>query len=193
MTAPQLWLLAGGNGAGKSTFHRLFLARHGLPFINADLIARDLEPHAPEAGSYRASLVAEKLRADWLEARRSFCFETVFSHPGKVDFVARARALGYQVVFVHIHLETPELNVARVSQRVAGGGHDVPEEKIRSRLPRTLNQVAAVMPLVNELRLLDNSYRERPFHEVALVRQGRIVRMARSLPDWAKAILESRG
>lgn len=189
MTAPQLWLLAGGNGAGKSTFYRLFLKRRGLPFINADLIARDLDPDTPEASSYRASLIAEKIRLDWLEARRSFCFETVFSHPGKVDFVARARALGYQVVFVYIHLDSPELNLARVSQRVAGGGHGVPEEKILSRLPRTRRHVRTVLPLVNELRLLDNSYRDNPFHEVALVRQGKTVRIVRPLPAWAVAIL----
>lgn len=189
MTAPQLWLLAGGNGAGKSTFYRLFLEPRGLPFINADLIARDLHPAAPEASSYHASVIAEKIRGDWLEARRSFCFETVFSHPGKIDFVARARALGYQVVFVYIHLETPELNVARVSQRTARGGHAVPEDKIRSRLPRTLRHVTAVMPLVNELRLLDNSYREKPFHEVALVRQGKILNKVQPLPAWAASIL----
>lgn len=190
MITPQLWLLAGGNGAGKSTFYRLFLRRRGLPFINADLIARDLAPDAPEQASYSASAIAEKLRTDWLERGRSFCFETVFSHPGKLDFVARARALGYQVVLVYVHLENPQLNLARVSQRVFSGGHGVPEGKILARLPRTIEHVRRAVPLVNEMRLVDNSFRQTPFMEVALVRHGRLVRKAAPLPPWARQILE---
>lgn len=191
MSEPQLWLLAGGNGAGKSTFYELFLEPTGLPFINADRIERQLGPAPAGKSSYQASRIAEKLRLDWLQARRSFCFETVFSHPGKVDFVAHARALGYQVVFVYIHLETPELNVARVSQRVATGGHGVPEDKVRTRLPRTLEHVRRVVPLVNELRLLDNSFRNAPFREIAVVRRGELVRAVRPMPDWARHVLVS--
>ncbi len=189
MSPPRLWLLAGGNGAGKSTFYRLFLAPRGLPFINADRIARDLVPSAPEQASYQASAIAESLRTQWLEKGRSFCFETVFSHPSKVDFVARARALGYEVVFVYIHLESAQLNLARVSQRVTAGGHGVPEEKVRSRLPRTLEHVRRTVPLATELRLLDNSFRESPFREIALVRKGALVRGVSPLPDWARQIL----
>lgn len=189
MSPPQLWLLAGGNGAGKSTFYRLFLEPHGLPFINADRIARELDPKDTETAGYQASRVAEKLRQEWLDAGRSFCFETVFSHPGKVDFAARARALGYKVIFVYIHLDSPELNVARVSQRVDSGGHGVPENKVRTRLPRTLEHVRRIVPLVNELRLLDNSERENAFLELALVRQGRVKRSRTPLPDWARHIL----
>ncbi len=189
MSAPQLWLLAGGNGAGKSTFYRLALQPRGLPFINADRIARDLAPTETDNTSYQAAVIAEKLRTEWLEAGRTFCFETVFSHPGKVDFVARARALGYKVLFVYMHLESAELNLARVSQRVSSGGHGVPEDKVRSRLPRTREHARRVVPLVDELRLLDNSQRATPFHELALVRQGRVVRAVNPLPDWARSLL----
>ena len=66
VSGKQLWLLVGGNGAGKSTFHRLFLA----------------------------ALLAEQQRESLLLRGFSFCFETVYSHPSKVDFVARAKALG---------------------------------------------------------------------------------------------------
>jgi predicted ABC-type ATPase len=76
-----------------------------------------------------------------------------------------------------------------VSQRVSSGGHGVPEDKVRTRLPRTLEHVRRVVPLVNELRLLDNSERDNAFHELALVRQGRVVRTVNPLPDWARSLL----
>ena len=95
----QLWLLAGGNGAGKSTFYKNWLQPLGLPFINADLIAKDLFPASPEEHSYQAALIAEQMRSNLIEEGQSFCFETVFSHPSKIDFVGKAKALGYGATF----------------------------------------------------------------------------------------------
>ena len=94
----QLWLLAGGNGAGKSTFYHIRLAPLGIPFVNADQVAKELFPDAPEAHSYMAARVAAEMRETLLKQGRSFCFETVFSHVSKIDFVAQAKALGYEVV-----------------------------------------------------------------------------------------------
>jgi len=88
---PLLIVLAGPNGAGKSTFYRTYLARHGLPFVNADEIARKngLRP-------YSAARVAVEQRRYLLITRKSFVFETVFSDPvgDKANFLLRARAEG---------------------------------------------------------------------------------------------------
>jgi hypothetical protein len=70
-----------------------------------------------------------------LQEGRNFYFETVFSHPSKIDFVAHAKALGYQIILVFIHLEPTALNKARVKQRTEEGGHTVPEDKIENRIP----------------------------------------------------------
>lgn len=88
-----------------------------------------------------------------LQQGRNFCFETVFSHPAKIDFVAQAKALGYQVVMVFIHLEIIELNQARISQRVANRGHNVPEEKVRRRIPRVLSNIQRILPLCDGVYL----------------------------------------
>ena len=77
--------------------------------------------------------------------------------------MAKARALGYEIILVYIHLDASELNEARVYQRVTEGGHNVPANKIHSRIPRTMKHIAAVLPLTNEARLLDNSYRDNPY------------------------------
>ena len=187
----QLWLLAGANGAGKSTFYRLFLEPRGIKFINADLIARSLAPDHSEDASYKAARLAERLRSDLLDHGLSFCFETVFSHVSKIDFIAGAKARGYEVILVYIHLESPELNEARVSQRVSEGGHDVPTDKIRSRIPRTMKNIAAILPLVDSARLLDNSSWENPFQQVAVVRRGRTTILVNPLPPWAEEILRA--
>lgn len=189
MIAKQLWLLAGGNGAGKSTFYREFLAPRGLPFVNADLIARKLAPDRPEDHAYQAAKLAERMRYDLLRRGLSFCFETVFSHPSKIDFLAEAKALGYETVLVFIHLENDELNQARVAQRVAEGGHSVPAEKLVRRIPRTLTHIRQALPLADMARIYDNSSAERPYQTIATLSQGDLIQYADPLPDWAMVLL----
>lgn len=185
----QLWLLAGGNGAGKSTFYRLFLAPRGIPFVNADLIAPSLDRQQPEAASYEAARLAERLRTDLLQKGSTFCFETVFSHPSKIDFIAEAKANGYEVILVFIHLPLDELNQARVAQRVSEGGHNVPAEKIINRIPRTLQYVRKALPLVDTALLFDNGSEASPFSPVAQLRNGELTIAADPVPAWAGELL----
>ena len=118
----QLWILCGGNGAGKSTFYRTFLLPKGLEIVSVDEAARQFEPLNPSDAISEAQHWVDKKRYRMLERKNSFCYETVFSHPSKIDFVADAKAGGYEVILVYIHLESPELNEARVNQRVSQGG-----------------------------------------------------------------------
>lgn len=190
MTQPQqLWILAGGNGSGKSTFYRLFLAPRGLPFVNADLIAKQLFPHAPEEHSYSAAKLAEQQRNLLLEDGASFCYETVFSHASKIDFLGQAKARGYEIILVFIHLNNTELNQARISQRVSEGGHNVPDDKVISRIPRTLDNIRAAIDLCDQVWLLDNSSIDHPFQQVATANNGQIQHLTNPLPDWAKYLL----
>ena len=189
MSLKQLWLLAGGNGAGKSTFYRTRLEPLGLPFINADLIAKEFYADDPEKHSYVAAKIAEGMRNELLIEGRSFCFETVFSHPSKVDFIARAKALGYEIILVFIHLNNPALNKARISQRVEEGGLNVPEDKVESRIPRTLNHIRTALPLCNTVYLLDNSSAQDPFKRIANSNDGVVTQSVSPLPDWAQRLL----
>lgn len=186
----QLWLLVGGNGSGKSTFYHTRLEPLGIPFINADIIARELYPDAPEDKSYDAAKVAQELRETLLQDGRSFCFETVFSHPSKIDFVAKAKALGYEIILVYVHLDSAMLNRARVAQRVFLGGHNVPDDKVEQRLPRLKANVKIAIPLCDRVYLLDNSRTDNPFAVVAEISQGRSTSETLPLPDWASSLIK---
>ncbi|PCI61445.1 MAG: hypothetical protein COB35_06555 [Gammaproteobacteria bacterium] len=185
----SLWLLTGGNGAGKTTFFNTFLKPKGVAFVNADEIAKSLFTDEAEKYSYDAARIAEKMREDLLTQGRSFCFETVFSHPSKIDFVAKAKALGYGINLVFIHVENAELNVARVINRVDQGGHSVPEDKIHSRIPRTLKNVAIAAQLSDNFIVFDNSSLEKPFQKVITIKNGVITQQIDHLPAWCQAFV----
>jgi len=185
----QLWILAGGNGAGKSTFYRTQLAPLGLQFINTDALAKELYPEAPEEHRYDAAKLATEIRFRLLNEGRSFCFESVFSHPSKIDFVAKAKVLGYQIILVFIHLDTVSLNQARVAQRLSEGGYNVPDEKVASRILRLLQNIKQTLPLCDQVRILNNSRIDNPFQQVAVIRNGQLQQEI-PLPDWAKDLLE---
>jgi predicted ABC-type ATPase len=187
----QLWVLAGGNGAGKSTFYNLHLAKYGIKFVNVDLIARDMDSENLEAVSYRAATVAANIREDLISQGVSFCFETVFSHESKIDFVAQAKANGYKIILVYFHLFDSSLNEARVKQRVSEGGHSVPTEKIHSRIPRTIKYIKTALSIVDEARILDNSSKDDPFQQIIVMKSGNYEVKAEPLPKWARELLHA--
>lgn len=185
----QLWVLAGGNGAGKTTFYNLYLARYGITFVNADLIAKDIDPENPELMSYHAATVAAKIREDLISQGVSFCFETVFSHESKIDLIAQAKANGYKIILVYIHLFDSSLNEARVNQRVSEGGHSVPTQKIHARIPRTVKCIKTALSIVDEARILDNSLRANPFQQIIVIKAGNYEAKTDPLPAWARDLL----
>jgi len=185
----QLWLLAGGNGSGKSTFYRTQLAARGIPFVNADILAKELYPHAPELHSYDAAILATQMRLQLLREERSFCFETVFSHPSKIDFVAQAKTAGYEIILVFIHLDNVSLNHARIVQRVSEGGHHVPDEKVISRIPRVLKLIKQTLPLCNHTYILDNSRADNPFQQVAVIHDRQLELKDHSPSEWCRELL----
>ena len=185
----QLWVLAGGNGAGKSTFFSHYLADYGIKFVNTDLIAKEINPRNPDKSSYDAAIIAATIRNDLLSQGASFCFETVFSHESKIDFIAKAKGMGYKIILVYIHLIDSSLNEARVHQRTMEGGHSVPREKIHSRIPRTMKHIKIALTLVDEAWILDNSSEKNRFQQMAVMKSGKYEIKADPIPDWVKAIL----
>lgn len=107
--------------------------------------------------SYFASVVADFLRQKLLAAQRTFTFETVMSHPGKVELLQKAQAAGYRTYLYYVATDDPAINVSRVANRVALNGHDVPEEKIVPRYHKSLELLMSAIRHSNRAYIFDNS------------------------------------
>lgn len=190
MIRPELWIIVGGNGAGKSTFYHTFLKPQGIPFINADVIAKEIDPENPEAISYDAAELASQQREQAIRAHQNFCFETVFSHPSKIDLLAQAKAAGYDINMVVIYLTEVALNKARVKQRVSEGGHDVPEDKIEERIPRTHENIGVAVDLCDCVYVFDNSSYDEPYQRVVSREYTAIEWHSSVVPEWVYGLFD---
>jgi predicted ABC-type ATPase len=129
-------------------------------YINADEIAARLQTNnaaAPPQASRQAQQEADRLRRAMLDEGKSYAFETVMSHPSKVEEMEEARACGFHVTLFFVAVDTPEINVARVAQRVSRGGHDVPADKIAARYERTLQLLPRAVRAAHRSVIFDNS------------------------------------
>ena len=183
---PVIVALAGSNGAGKTTFYHAHLQAAALRFINADVLAKELD-----LDPYAAARVAEALRRQLVEQRDSFVFETVFSDPvgDKLSFLKAADEAGYNAVLCFIGISGPDVSEQRVAMRVSQGGHDVPSEKLLARFPRTLTNLTLAIRELPQVWVFDNDDLRSPFRKVAVFENGKPVSLAKSLPKWLKRVL----
>lgn len=185
---PIVVALAGPNGAGKTTFYHAHLQPAGLRFVNADLIARelDLEP-------YVAARIADSVRRELVRQRASFEFETVFSDPvgDKLAFLNECEQAGYSTVLCFIGISGPVISDRRVAMRVSQGGHDVPTEKLIARFPRTLANLRSAIATLPRVWIFDNDDLRRPFRLAAICEGGKLIERNNPNPKWLKPLLLS--
>lgn len=163
MNEKKILIIAGPNGAGKTTFAREFLpAEAECPhFVNADLIAAGLSPFAPELVAVRAGRIMLDQIHEHVRKGESFAFETTMSGRIYLQLIPSWQTQGYIVKLFFLQLPSSEMAVARVRQRVAAGGHNVPEEVIWRRFDAGLRNFEQLYkPLVDEWVLYDNSGEE---------------------------------
>ena len=140
---PTCWIIAGPNGAGKTTFALDYLPQVAdcQRFINADLIAAGLAPLAPESQLPTASrLYLQEIRQATRE-QRDFAFETTLAGVGYLKLITDLQAKGWRVELIYLALSSVEFSQARVCERVAHGGHNIPTADIIRRFPRSLSNL----------------------------------------------------
>jgi predicted ABC-type ATPase len=205
-TRPFILVLAGVNGAGKSSVGGNLLAEHGLAWFNPDHYARQLM-------TKRKLTLAEANATAWQSGRRqleealsqgkNFAFETTLGGNTIPALLEKASAT-HDVVMWYCGLTSQALHLQRVAARVAGGGHDIPEAKIRERWTGSRRNLIRLLPHLAHLQVFDNSAqiaRGQPIPDPVLVMElvdGKLTRpdpanpsQLGAVPEWAMAIVEA--
>ncbi len=150
---PEVIVFAGPNGSGKSTLVKNYELIHTIKkYINADDIKR-----VSYCTDLQAAKRAEKLRESAVNKTEDFAFETVLSTDRNLKLLQKAKEKGYFVRGFFILTVNPDVNVARVRVRVLEGGHDVPEDKIRTRYVKSLEMVKRLVEVCDVLHIYDNT------------------------------------
>lgn len=193
---PVLLLIAGPNGASKSTFSEKRLKPIGLPCIDPDAVAQELlGRHAQNREeAIEATVEATRLAREHISEGMSVALETVFSDTKghKFALLDEARAAGYKTILVFIGVDSPEICIARVQDRVDHGGHDVPDDVIRDRFPRCFENLRKGISKVDFAILIDNSGCYGPeaapdgsrHYVFSTVENGNITEIKTPIPDW---------
>jgi len=199
---PQIVVLAGTNGAGKSSVAGAALRAAGGEYFNPDEVTQSILQHNPSLPRAEANSLAwqeglARLTAA-LETRSDYSFETTLGGNTITSRLLKAANLGFQVRVWYLGLTSPDLHIARVRKRVAKGGHDIPEDRIRARYVSSRGNLISLLPHLTELQLFDNSAegdpaigdRPKPKHILHLRKGGVIDHCpAQEVPDWAKPIV----
>jgi predicted ABC-type ATPase len=157
----SIYVLAGTNGAGKSSVAGAMFRRAGADYFNPDeatarILAANPGLSTTDANS-AAWLQGKRLLERAIAERLNFAFETTLGGHTIAALLQRALAASIEVRVWFVGLSSPELHMARVRSRVAHGGHDIPEATIRERYDRSRINLIELMPSLTELRVFDNS------------------------------------
>lgn len=191
---PELIVIAGPNGSGKTSVTQRFLYHEwadGTVYINPDEVAKE---RFGDWNSKEAVLNAANYCAEWreqcLKAGISFVFETVFSAPDKIKFIVRAKQAGFFIRLFFIATDSPTINASRIAHRVMKGGHDVPITKIISRYYKSIENCKIVASVVDRLYVYDNSVDNGDAKLLFRLNQGCMAkRYVSDVPEWAQCLL----
>jgi predicted ABC-type ATPase len=165
---PTIYVIAGCNGAGKTTFAKEFLPKEVkcFRFLNADEMARGISPLKPSAGAMRAGRLMLTEIGESLKRRETFGLESTLSGKTYIRLFREARKLGYEIELHYLWLSSPAQAIERVRERVRMGGHHVPAVDIRRRFKRSLTHLLGdYLPLAMRWAVWDS--RELPVKQLA--------------------------
>ncbi len=160
MKNKAVYIIAGPNGSGKTTFAKMFLPDYvKCPnFVNADLIAQGLSPFEPRAAAIKAGKLVLQQIDEYARRGIDFAFETTLSGKSYASLFGELKSKGYSLHLFFLWIPSPELAIVRIRDRVAEGGHNIPDEDARRRFYRSINNFFNLYePLLDSWQLFDNS------------------------------------
>jgi len=199
--APCIFVVAGTNGAGKSSILGAMLLERGADYFDPDEAARLILSHNPGITQVEANSAAwhegRRLLERAIAERYNFVFETTLGGRTITALLEKAASLGIEVRIWYVGLDSPDLHILRVRSRVERGGHDIPESRIRERYDQGRLNLIRLLPILTELFVYDNSTDTDPHSGIApepkLILHcigGSVSSCDLELtPDWAKPIV----
>ena len=200
--SPCIYVIAGTNGAGKSSIAGAMFVQHGVEYFNPDEIAKSIQVSDPGLRPDEANAVAwsegKRLLERAIAERSSYAFETTLGGRTIASLLETALSRGMDVRVWYVGLNSVELHLARVRARVARGGHAIPETLIRERYDRSRLNLIQLLPKLTEVRIYDNSAEADPHTDasprlkmVLHMIRGKVIETCnlRKVPKWAKPIL----
>lgn len=157
---PTLYIIAGCNGAGKTTASMTLLPEilNCKEFVNADSIAAGISPFNPETVAFASARLMLFRIHELIKAKHTFAFETTLSTKSYRNVIVHAKTLGYEVILIFFWLNSTELAIKRIAYRVKNGGHNVPSMIVKRRYSRGLSNFFSIFsPLVDSWMVFDNS------------------------------------
>ena len=157
---PNLYIISGCNGAGKTTASYTILPEmlKCKEFVNADEIAKGLSPFQPEKVAIEAGRIMLKRIQELLNSQSDFAFETTLATKSYVNTIKEAQSKGYYVTLIYFWLSSHELAIERVKERVINGGHNIPEDIIKRRYTNGLRNFSKLYMQHSDFwMLIDNS------------------------------------
>ena len=193
---PELIIIAGPNGSGKTSITQKFLHHEwaeGTIYINPDQVAKDMFGDWNDSDAVlKAANYCAELREKCLAEKKSFVFETVFSAQDKINFVIRAKVAGFFIRLFFISTSNPTINASRIANRVMKGGHDVPIMKIITRYYKSIRNCKTVVSIIDRLYVYDNSIDDADARPLFRLSEGQIVKQyTTNIPEWAAALLSN--
>ena len=161
MEEKNLYIIAGCNGAGKTTASYTILPEiiECKEFVNADEIAKGLSPFQPEKVAFESGRIMINRIEELLKENESFAFETTLSTRSYKNKVLQSQKKGYTVTLLFFQLNNIELAKERVKTRVIEGGHNIPEDVIERRyLKGIYNLFDIYLPIIDYSMVFDNSF-----------------------------------
>lgn len=169
--APRLFVLAGTNGAGKSSIGGAAIRMHGGHYFNPDEASKAIRQQQPHLSTTQANSAAwhegKRLLEHALARRLDYSFETTLGGRSFAKLLRQAADAGFEVRIWYVGLATPEHHLARVKARVAKGGHAIAEADIRRRFDQSRKQLIDLLPHLTELRVYDNTAEADPNQGIA--------------------------
>ena len=160
MKKPKLYVIAGPNGSGKTTFAQEFLPHYAdcFEFVNADLIAKGLSPFGPSKVAIKAGKLLLSQIADFSRKKIDFAFETTLAGKGYANIFKQMKRDSYELHLFFLWLPDVKLALARVADRVRKGGHAIPDQDVKRRFSRGVSNFFHVyQQLFDTWSIFDNS------------------------------------